>query len=148
MYAQCNHRVPTPSSFLLHAPKWTPPLNDSAELSQGALYLVNSLLWDCNQIPTIPVYSLESYSYSLITVLAFLQISQCFIFLQCVLGTPTKRQVSKHHASKRLVSKRPVSKRQVYKTSGLQNVRFQNVWFQNVWFQTVHRDKSLNTSSF
>jgi hypothetical protein len=33
-----------------------------------------------------------------------------------ILGTPTKRQVSKRQVSKRL-------KRQVYKTSGLQNVR-------------------------
>jgi hypothetical protein len=52
----------------------------------------------------------------------------------CLMGTPTKRQVSKRQVSKRLVSKRSVSKRQVYKTSGLQNVRFQIVWFQNVLF--------------
>jgi hypothetical protein len=50
------------------------------------------------------------------------------------IGTPTKRQVSKHLASKRLASKRLASKRlaskrlaskrQVCKTSGLHNVRF------------------------
>ncbi len=48
----------------------------------------------------------------------------CLVNLHCLLGTPTKRQVSKRQVSKHLVSKRPVSKRQVYKTSGLQNVRF------------------------
>ncbi len=50
-----------------------------------------------------------------------------------LLGTPTKRQVSKCQVSKRPVSKRlkcqvyknvRSTKRQVYKTSGLQNVRF------------------------
>ncbi len=35
-----------------------------------------------------------------------------------IIGTPTKRQVSKLQVSKRLVSKCPVSKSQVYKTSG------------------------------
>jgi hypothetical protein len=52
----------------------------------------------------------------------------------CILGTPTKSQVSKRPVSKRL-------KRQVYKTSGLQNFRFtkcqvyKTSGLQNIWLK-------------
>jgi hypothetical protein len=61
-----------------------------------------------------------------------MRIYRCTCAVQCIAGTPTKRQVSKRQVSKRPVSKTSetsglqkvrFTKRQVYKMSGLQNVR-------------------------
>ncbi len=64
-------------------------------------------------------------------------------YVDTLLGTPTKRQVSKRQVLKRPVSKR--LERQVYKTSGLQNVRFtKRQVYKTSGLQNVRLQKSIH----
>ncbi len=52
---------------------WTPPINESAELTQGVLYVVNSLRWDFDPKDHIDVQSLwEFFRYKLAIFIMFL----------------------------------------------------------------------------